>query len=257
MLVLRAWHDADMPVTIIGVDCATDPKRTGLALARFTPHRTVVEQVCLGSSHTPPAGQIVDWLDGQAGPALLAFDAPLGWPAPLADALARHQAGGRLPTDANTLFRRETDRFVKERIGKRPLDVGADLIARTAHAALALLEEIRHQLDRPIPLAQHPSVHGVQAIEVYPAATLIVHKVETRGYKRADGLAARRAITTALGRHLQLPKDTTLMLEHHDVLDAVGCVLAGQDFLLGEALPPENEPRAIREGWIWVRTPGV
>jgi len=56
-----------------------------------------------------------------------------------------------------------------------------------------------------------------------------------------------------LGHHMQLPADTSPLLANADVLDAAVCVLAASDFLQGWAMPPEDHPRAEREGWIWVR----
>jgi len=44
-----------------------------------------------------------------------------------------------------------TDDEIFARLEKRPLDVGADRIARTVHAALALLEELGRLPGQPIP----------------------------------------------------------------------------------------------------------
>lgn len=52
---------------------------------------------------------LVSWLS--EGPALLAIDAQLGWPLPLARGLHEHRAGQPVPGDAHDLFRRMTDRF--------------------------------------------------------------------------------------------------------------------------------------------------
>ena len=74
---------------------------------------------------------------------LLALDAPLGWPEAMRTELRAHTAGGTLATARQRMFSRMTDRFVERSTGKRPLDVGANLIAKTAHWALELLEQIR------------------------------------------------------------------------------------------------------------------
>jgi hypothetical protein len=58
---------------------------------------------------------------------LIAIDAPLGWPKPLAETLIKHRAGMPIETPANAMFRRNTDLFIQTRLGKRPLDVGADV----------------------------------------------------------------------------------------------------------------------------------
>ncbi len=91
---------------------------------------------------------------GSARP--LALDAPLGWPAVLGETLGPHIAGESLDGTPNELFRRQTDHFIKAVIGRQPLDVGADRIARTAHAALGLLEQLRQLTGQPVPLAWTP-----------------------------------------------------------------------------------------------------
>ena len=64
------------------------------------------------------------------------------------------------------MFRRSTDDAIAERLSERPLDVGSDRIARTAHAALSFLERLRKLLDAPIPLAWEPApIEAVVAIQ--------------------------------------------------------------------------------------------
>ena len=41
------------------------------------------------------------------------------------------------------------------------------------------------------------------------------------------------------------------------LLDAGVCTLAAADFVSGEVIAPVDLRRAKREGWIWVREPGV
>lgn len=239
-------------ITIIGVDCACEPKNVGLALASHSEGRTVVDEVKRGSRRELPAEVITEWISAREDPILLALDAPLGWPAPLGDTLAQHRAGDALEVDAHTLFRRETDRFVKQHLNQQSFDVGANLIARTAHAALELLGSLRRNLGRPIPLAWKPDFKGVAAIEVYPAATLKSHDIPFKGYKKARDVYG--SVQEALGERLRLPSDAVLSESDH-VLDAALCVLAAHDFLEGRALAPPNLARAQRESWIWVRDP--
>lgn len=153
------------------------------------------------------------------------------------------------------MFRRETDRFIKQRLGQQSLDVGADRIARTAHAALALLEEVRNLTGEAIPLAWGPSfVERVAAIEVYPAATLRAHRIRFSKYKKPAQLRERREIMAALSPLLTISQ-TDLAFEQADVLDAIVCVLAGADFQSGKCMSPVDSPSAIREGWIWASPP--
>lgn len=246
-----------MTLTIVGVDCATDPTKVGLALGTFSGAQTTLEQVRLGSRVDGPAEIIVEWVQHRGTPVLLALDAPLGWPGPLAGVLANHYAGADLDAEAHDLFRRATDRFIKQRIGRQPLDVGADRIARTAHAALTLLGNLRQRLNEPIPLAWNSNILGTAAIEVYPAATLSAHEISALGYKQAQGIAARERVLRAVGARLKLSVDLETMKQNADALDAGICVLAAHDFLTGQAFSPPEPRRAEREGWIWVRRPSI
>jgi predicted RNase H-like nuclease len=242
-------------LTLIGIDCATDPARVGLARGRWQAGKVRIEAVSRGSEARPPAAQVVEWI-GESASVLLAIDAPLGWPVPLAEGLAGHRAGAALDETANALFRRATDRDVRLRLGKQPLDVGADRIARTAHAALALMQAVREATGRPLDLAwtSRPA-SGLTAIEVYPAGTLRAHALPDRGYKRPGERARRAELVAALATRTELVIDPEPMLDDADQLDAALCLLAAADFLTGRAPGPEDPARARREGWIWVADP--
>ncbi len=140
-------------IRVIGVDCATQPRNVGLALCTFTRGRPRVEEVAIGKSWPLIDEQVGQWMSATT---LIAVDAPLGWPLPLSQALADHAAGEELWGNANRLFRRTTDDVVAEALGKRPLDVGADRIARTAHTALGFVGRLRDARRLPIPLAWEP-----------------------------------------------------------------------------------------------------
>ena len=240
---------------IVGIDCATDDAKVGLALAHAGPKNCVVRFAGVCSSEQKVAEQVAAWLSGSAR-VLIALDAPLGWPRSLGKALAAHRAGEPLTVAANNLFRRLTDRLVKKRIGKQSLDVGADRIARTAHAALKLLADVRQTTALTIPMAWEPSYSDrVAAIEVYPAATLVAHGIPDRGYKKPDRSADRKAILGCLEHLIQLPDSRLAMERNADALDAAVCVLAGFDFLRGAAHKPDDAELTLAryEGWIWVR----
>jgi predicted RNase H-like nuclease len=239
---------------IIGIDCATDAKKVGLALCFVSEGRPRIEQLLVGQSWPAIDEQIARWA---TGPTLLALDAPLGWPAPLADSLHTHRAGAELTASPNAMFRRTTDDVVAEHLGKRPLDVGSDRIARTAHVALSFLARLRKTLDASIPLAWNPrSLEGLAAIEVYPAATLAARNLPHSGYKASTdrSSALRRQLAEAVREELSIDEDATkLMVQSDHALDAALCVCAGLDFLTGDVLRPKNLSLAKREGWIWVR----
>lgn len=246
----------DMTVTIIGIDCATQAKNIGLARGTFINGKAQIVEAIIGAGSVSLADIIADWIYG-AQKVLMALDAPLGWPVSLGKELQAHEAGNPIKTEPNKLFRRSTDQFIKSKIGKQPLDVGADRIARTAHAALALLDEIRIRTNEEIPLAWEPDIQtGIYAIEVYPAATLIAHKINAPGYKRREGIEMRKTLLDDLRKLISLPPDLSLMENNDDALDAVICVLAGVDFLSGDAYFPNDKDLAKKESWIWVRNCG-
>ncbi len=246
-----------MKINIIGIDCATDPKNVGIAFGTFSNGHTVVKRVKQGTRQEEPVEIVASFLGGQKAPTLLALDAPLGWPNALAEELQNHTAGEKFKVSANSLFRRYTDLFIKEKIGKQSLDVGADRIARTAYSALDLLDRLSQILGQNIRLAWEPEINGVRAIEVYPAATLIAHGIDTRGYKAANGKAERQKIIEALKLRLTVSVEIPNIEKSSDSVDAVACVLAGQDFLSGLTFLPSGDKPVVKEGWIWVRQPSA
>lgn len=238
---------------VIGVDCATNPRNVGLACARLEGERFRLHAAAACSLRDPPQELVASWIEEASGASLLTLDAPLGWPRPLGEAIASHSAGNHVAGSANALFRRETDRDIAKRFGKTPLDVGADRIARTAHWALSLLEVLRDRTGEPIPLVWSGTFDKrVGAIEVYPAATMLAHGVQIRGYKGAEPDVPRSAIYRLISGKLDVPPDVSQKSWSTDVLDAVVCVVAGVDFVRGECKLPDNLDLAHREGWIWV-----
>lgn len=245
------------PLTVIGIDCAAQPKNVGIALGRRSRGVTSVETVRPDKRigwdglvrHT------AELIENEASsPTLIALDAPLGWPRALAEVLPAHLAGRAPRFTATEMFRRRTDDVVKEKLNKRPLDVGADKIARATHAALQFLDSLREATGLAVPLAWSPGhVTGVSAIEVYPAATLIAHGLPSRGYKKSEN--ERRKLANGLA-DIVSEAARNEMVACDDLLDAVACVIAGFDFAEGSVVEPTGEEleQAKREGWIWFRT---
>jgi predicted RNase H-like nuclease len=244
--------------TIIGIDCAAQPKDIGLALGQFDGQTAEITQAIAGfKTRNDFLDTISAWMQGSRR-TLLALDAPMGWPVALGRVLTKHTAGAPTDAEANAMFRRCTDRVVRDEVGKQSLDVGADRIARTAHAALGLLNTLRRKTGLGIPLAWEPTTDsGVYAIEVYPAATLRAHGLPDIGYKKKDSNAVRRSILDQVaGKGIRLSRNQRGTCENcDDALDAVVCVLAGVDFLRGNAICPTDMQEAMKEGWIWVHKP--
>lgn len=245
---------------VIGVDCATDEKKMGLALGSVDNKKTTILKVSVGGKNERVVDLIEKWLpEGQ--PALLALDSPLGWPRKLAQELLDHSAGMPLKVPPDHLFSRLTDHRVKETIAKRPFEVGADRIARTAHSALKLLQSLREKTGSAIPLAwERDDVRETCAIEVYPAATLAARRINVQGYKKPKARDERLKLIELISNHLEIAtsREQREQLESSsDAIDAVVCVLAASDFLLGKCLQPKpkDEETARKEGWIWVLHP--
>jgi len=243
--------------TIVGVDCALQEERMGLARALLDEQGVLhLERVTLGTAGESASANICQWIEG-AEHFVIALDAPLGWPLPLSVTLAQHSAGQRLEVSADELFRRETDRAVHKRTGKAPPDIGAGSVALIAHAALELLDAVRKRAARPVPLAfAQAQQSGV--IEVFPAATLIARGANGSGYKPATprGRSARRELLDRLSAELDVTVAREVMIEDANLFDAVVCVLAGADFARGLCEPPADLERARQEGFIWVRSSG-
>ncbi len=237
-------------MNIIGIDCATQPGKTGLALGEWDGRNCRILEVAPGSRSHSPVDITLNWLTDV--PALIALDAPLGWPIDMGRRLSNHQAGDPIVIQPDSFFSRETDRFVREKISKRPLEVGAARIARTAHASLEFLRILRIRTGLEIPLAWDPDIQQTSVIEVYPAATLISHRIKSEGYKRKDQAAARKEILTVISKLLQIPENFPGLENNADILDAVICILAGVDFLRGDVYIPDDLDKAVKEGWIWV-----
>lgn len=203
------------------------------------------------------AGTIASWIASDK-PTLVALDAPMSWPASLGKSLYTHKAGEHIATESDMLFSRVTDKIVRENTRKKPLEIGADRIARAARSALNLLNELRALSGHSIPLQTAIPVMNdrICAIEVYPAATLIV-KGYMQPYKKKEQVQARRSILNSLETQIHFSVNSDLMEDNDDALDAVICVLAGVDFLRKNVIVPDQSEIqfAEKEGWIWVQSP--
>jgi hypothetical protein len=110
----------------------------------------------------------------------------------------------------------------------------------------------------PIPLAWTPTdVSRVAAIEVYPAATLVAHRIQSTGYKKRDQTDERHEIIVTLRTKLTIGESVPDLATSADLVDAAVCVLAGADFISGRAMGPEDRTLAEREGWIWTAAPNA
>ena len=260
---------------VIGIDCATKANKVGIAMGYWDGHRLVVTEARRGDALPDWHVTVAEWIK-EASDVLIALDAPLGWPRAMGSALVSHSAGKAISVDANCLFMRETDRIVEMNLHKivkdkagnwvrrqalKPLDVGANLIARTAHSALESLDRIAGLVGAgQIPLAKHPGqVRSRRAIEVYPAATLSAHGMPCEQYKK-DGQGNRSDVVAWVCDKVEIKESAEgerikrAICDGDHVLDAAICLVAATDFLTGNVIPqePDSEKLAEKEGWIWV-----
>jgi hypothetical protein len=235
--------------SIIGIDCSTNPKKLGLCRSTVGTQGLVVEEVVVGASH--PTDLIGSWVKDSS--ALIALDAPLGWPTDQGKSLRSHLAGQAIPIEGNQLFRRATDRFVKNKLGKQSLDVGADRIARTALWAVNFKDALSQIIGETIPLVWSADfVDPIAAIEVYPAASLISRNLALQGYKQKENIEVREEILAGLESEVEINCNRQDIVTTDDALDSVVCVVAGYDFLNDRCYEPVDMELAKKEGWIWV-----
>ena len=243
---------------LIGIDCAVAPENTGLCRACYSGGRVHVLEGVSGAEASP-AETAAAWI-GESRPIILGLDAPLGWPAALGDSLRFHHAGEFLAPEAHSLFRRYTDDFTIRVTGKRPMDVGADRIARTAKAALDMLAEIRRILGRPLSPGWNPgNIQDDAVLETYPAAWLKTHGLPFQAYKKSSQRSVREEILAGLKGHIVMECSEDPFLDDADILDALLCTLVSAAYLTGKVYnpPPEKEEIIRREGWIWLPEPGL
>ena len=81
-------------ITIIGIDCATQQNKQGLAVSIYQDHRITLQSVYPSS----PLELIFKEIDkvSKDESLLFAFDAPLGWPVSLGNNLIKHSASLRI-----------------------------------------------------------------------------------------------------------------------------------------------------------------
>ncbi len=240
--------------TIIGLDCAVKPENTGLALMSEG-NGWHIRDIQKGSRKKLPVQIISQWLENIDSPFLLAIDAPLGWPAEMSRFLPQHFAGELIDCDPNLLFRRYTDIFLHKQLGKMPLEIGAERIARTALQALKIIHKVSTLLNKKIPLAWNPKgLDHSSAIEVYPAGTLLAHGIPIRGYKNdlPEG-PCKLPVIEFTKKYVQNSAHRKLISHDTDLLDAVLCCIAGKDFLQSNCIlpPDEKQEQVKKEGWIW------
>ncbi|MFE5775315.1 DUF429 domain-containing protein [Brachybacterium sp. NPDC056505] len=238
----------------VGVDLASEPRRTGLAVLREHEDGARIEDVRVGADDGDLIAAITH--ASKAG-----VDVPFGWPSRFIDVVSAHRADA-LPAPPDTgpdwrrsvLFR-ETDREVHRLVGKTPLSVAADKIASPAIRWAGIVAALREQ-----GLATPRDGTGV-ACEVYPGAALAAWGFGAPRYKRAGGALVRGELVEQLAARwpwLDWTGHRDECTASDDALDAVIAAVVAREVHHERAVPPPAHLSwaATEEGWIWLPRPG-
>jgi hypothetical protein len=162
-----------------------------------------------------------------------------------------------------------TDREIQGRVGKTPLDVGADRIARAAHRTLLRIRRVADETGRDlvVPLraeeiAAPREGFPVRLLETYPAGWFVSEGIDASGYRPKGARDVRDTLLerafAAVSIDSSLPREG--FTKRADSLDALVCLFAGVDALMGRApdlytlgLASMRE-QIRREGWIWCKS---
>jgi hypothetical protein len=251
----------------IGVDLATEAKKTGVAVLAVTSG--------VATAALPPPGFVAD----DAGLVALVdensavgLDAPLGWPDDFVSAVTAHRQSARWPTYEHrsadrireSLQNRTTDLFVRGlNLGSRPMSVSADRIGSVAMRAAGLQSAWARRWGR-----LEPRDGSARLIETYPVVALRVWELRGRDadpYKGKGGIEMRAAQRAERARMIADLEQKAPWLTIADDLraastdsdhdfDALICSLVALAVRrnLTHVVTPEEREVALREGWIHV-----
>lgn len=234
----------------LGIDLASAPDRTGVALVDWRDGAAHLEHLAVGADDDALCAL-------HAGADATGLDSPFGWPRAFVDFVASHgdpstvDPGGWSPDRVRTLRFRETDRAARAITGRWPLSPSSDLIAVPTFRCLGLLARMG--------VTDRSGVGGVY--ETYPALALACWGLTDKGYKgraRRDRLST--LVDTLLARTPWLaldPAAEALIRRVDDAFDALVAALIARAARLGLATPPSDAQRAaaVSEGWIVIPHP--
>lgn len=241
------------PVIFVGVDLASQPQRTGVAIVSDDP-RLVLEDVRVG-------GDDDEVIEAIATADRAGVDVPMGWPdefVRLVGAHAERSTPARPSAEPNwtrSVVLRATDLFVHRQTGLVPLSVAADRIAYPALRWVELEARLRQRGIRV------PRDGSGTVVEVYPAAALRRWSLPYRRYKGAKNRDERTHLVGDLMTRtpwLDWNGHEAACIADDNALDAVLAALVAREASLGGCIPPPEDTRALaeREGWIWLPTGG-
>jgi len=243
-------------VRTAGVDLATEPARTGLAVIEWGAGAARVTEVSVDGANRDIVRLALEV-------ELVGIDCAFGWPDEFVQFVTGHRAGSPLGAEASgdrdwrrTLAYRATDRAVHARTGRWPLSVATDRLGLTALRCAVLLDAVA-AAGAPVDRSGAPPS---RVVEVYPAAALRCWGIRQAGYKND---VARRAQVLdellAAAPWLDIGAFREVMVATSDGLDAVlSALVAGFAFAGATDAPPvEAHEAASREGWIALPSAGL
>ena len=229
----------------LGIDLASDPRKTGVCVVAWCDGTAIVEELRVGAGDK-------DLLGAHERCDVTGIDAPFGWPLPFVELMADGNRKLTKPWSSETrneLRYRLTDFRVHELTGRWPLSVSTDLIGVPALRCAGLLTRMG-VTDR--------SGDG-RLYESYPAAALKVWGLKSTGYKGPKKGSVLNALWSSLKKQapwLQTysPRALQLLTTRDDAFDALVTALIARAAAIGlTAMPTEEERQlASSEGWIHV-----
>jgi predicted nuclease with RNAse H fold len=245
-------------VRTLGVDLAAAAKKTAVAVIEWADGTARLAQLSLDVGDE----EIVR-LFGTSD--MTGIDCPLGWPDAFLPFIAGHLSFDAHPVldhdgieGRRLLAYRDTDRFVTGQTGLIPLSVSADRLAHPAMRCAVIQAKIARDYG---PQARDGSG---RLAEVYPAASLKLWGLPTRGYKgrgapETERLAVALGALSAAAPWLDLAGHDDRLAASDDMFDALIASLTGRAVALGRTLRPEgrNPAAALTEGWIHLPRGGL
>lgn len=238
----------------LGIDLATDPRRTAACLVDWA-SGPGSDPVVLSMEVGVTNDRAVQ-LASQA--TFVGIDAPFGWPRAWATAVAKHRPGADFEAEGTpaVLTRRATDAWVAQATKIYPLSVAANLIGATAIRCARLIHAIGLPIDVGLP-AKAPLTS-----EVYPTAALVRWGFKHQLYKGQAFSSAREELIRSIvdgGLPIHLAdQDHRLLEASDDALDSLLASLVSRAVALGltDDAPDSLRIAAAAEGWIRVPSSG-
>lgn len=268
-----------MTVTV-GIDLASQPRRTALAAIRWDTSGPVLLELGLGRNslgaelndrvlldiilgsgdcaHWPPVSKV-------------GIDAPFGWPRLFVDALPRYAESMSWPADIDAprerFYRRSTDRVVSRETEVTPLAVSVDRIGYCAIRCAAILSSIAQQ--RGAGAAARDGTGLVCEVYPDPALRHWVRHSDTAlgrrdGYKGKQHAALRARLLQSLLDELPLSDPHGLLVAARespadDYIDALLAALVARACETAQTRSPTaaEQADARAEGWIHIPTASI